>query len=297
VKFLVVIAAAVSLTGCRFWYKPVPVANAIGEQKALLAGTTDSLNVYRETRFEIYGPNVESVYDGYEQLNRAYRAFEHYFGEPAPKLAIVANKDTAQALVAASRALQARGFSLVRYIRPRNVQRRYNGLNYGGTLWPLAPVAARALLGHYAIGKLPDGTATVDAALDRYPLWFRAAVIHLVGEAGSATNDLDYVRDKRGELRPITELVALVRPSNQDALLDPSRRGEADEFTRVAAAESAMLARYLVEREGAGILERLSDGFLAGRTFASMSAQFTSAPKDIVELDRVFRIWIETLEN
>src|SRR5947207_1631703 len=79
-------------TACRFWYKPIPVANAIGEERTLVGG--DSVNVHREPRFEVYGRNPETVYDGYEQLNRAYRAFERYFGAPAPRLAVVLSDDS-----------------------------------------------------------------------------------------------------------------------------------------------------------------------------------------------------------
>src|SRR5206468_7524729 len=96
VRLLLTLAAVAALSGCRFWYKPVPVANAIGEEKTVLAG--DSVHVFREARFEVYGPNPEAVYDGYEQLNRASRTFERHFDAPAAKLAVVLEKDTLRAL-------------------------------------------------------------------------------------------------------------------------------------------------------------------------------------------------------
>src|SRR5436853_561200 len=73
-KLLLLLGAVATLSGCRFWYKPVPVANAIGEERTVLA--KDSVNVHRESRFEVYGPNSEAVYDGYEQRNRVYRSLE-----------------------------------------------------------------------------------------------------------------------------------------------------------------------------------------------------------------------------
>jgi hypothetical protein len=58
-----------------------------------------------------------------------------------------------------------------------------------------------------------------------------------------------------------------------------------------------MLARYLVEREGASILSRIANGYLSGRTFTLMATEFTATPHDIAELERRFRIWIETVGN
>ena len=121
--------------------------------------------------------------------------------------------------------------------------------------------------------------------------------MHLVGEAGSSLSDLEYVRDKRNDWRPLSELLTLARTPAEDATLDPSRRGDADDFTRIVAAQSSMFARYLVEREGAAVLGRLADGYLAGRSFTEMAAAFVSAPHSVAELDQRFRMWVAELEN
>ena len=39
-KRLLVLGLVLQAGACRFWYKPVPVANAIGEEKTVLAGDT-----------------------------------------------------------------------------------------------------------------------------------------------------------------------------------------------------------------------------------------------------------------
>lgn len=298
-KFLLVVVTAAALSGCRFWYKPVPVANAIGEEKTVLAG--DTLNVHRGTRFEVYGPNSEAVYDGYEQLNRAYRAFERMFEAPAPRLALILSIDsTKSADSSVVKVFHDRGFTLVRYVRPRNFRSpsRYGALGYGGVLWPIAPTAARVLLAQFTDAHLdPDGARSDSALLDRFPLWYRAAVIHLAGEASVSANDLELVREKRQQLLPMTELLRLVRPSSADSTLDPTRLFDADEHTRIFAAQSSTIARYLVEREGPAVIGRLGVGYLAGRPLNEMIAEFRSAPRNLAELERRWKVWIDTREE
>jgi hypothetical protein len=301
VKLLLLLATAATLTGCRFWYKPVPVANAIGEERAALAG--DTVNVYRDERFEVYGPSTEAVYDGYEQLNRAYRAFERHFGAPAPRLAIVLARDTALPLDAATtRSFRDRGFKLVRYVRPRNFKSpsRYGALGYGGVVWPVAPTAARALLARFAEANLPGGSSEPrpdSVVLTRFPVWYRAAVIHLVGEAGAPANDLEYVREKRGQWMALRDLLTLIRPASADSGLDPSRRSESDEFTRIVAAQAGTIGRFLMDREGPEVIGHLGRGYLASRSIHEMLAEFQRAPRTIAELESRWRVWIDTQEE
>lgn len=286
--------SALLLSGCRFWYKPVPVTNAIGEEKALLGG--DSVHVHRDGRFEIYGPNPEAVYDGYEQLNRAYRAFERHVAAPAPRLAVVLLRDSLVPLDAtAERAIRERGFLPLLYARPKSVRgrRRYSGLDYGGVNWPIAPTAARAMLARHARDRV-GGTAQSDSAiLERFPLWYRAAILHLIGEAGAIDRDLEFVRERRERWLPLRDLMVMVRSSAADSLLDPSRRGEADETTQLVAAQASTLARYLVQREGPAVLGQIGQGYLAGSSAADILRSFTKAPRTVPDLERSWRIWVE----
>jgi len=297
VRLPLVLVAVATLGGCRFWYKPVPVENAIGEQKTALAG--DTVNVYRGERFEVYGPNPEAVYDGYEQLNRAYRTFERHFGAPAPKLSFILYTDSVPPLDAnTSRSFRERGFAPVQYKRPRGARTRprYGALDYGGVLWPIAPIAARELLLAWSAGQSVPAAAPLDSLLGRYPLWFRAAVIHLVGESVTAGNDLETVREKRQVLIPFRDMLPLIRTPAEDSLLDPTRRADADEFTRMLAAQAGTLARYLAEREGPAVMARLARGYLARRTLAEMVAEFRFAPRTIPELEDRWKVWIDTRE-
>jgi hypothetical protein len=297
VKLLLVLCAVATMSGCRFWYKPVPVDNAIGEEEIVLAG--DTVNVYRENRFEVYGPSSEAVYDGYEQLNRAYRAFARHFGVPAPRLAVILHRDSVVPLEAETRrGFRSRGFRVVEYARPRAVRsrRRYTGSDYGGVDWPIAPTAARTMLAHFVQGQagLPEQLAD-STLLGRVPAWYRAAVIHLVGEAGATANDIEYVREKRHVWWKFRDLLTLIRPASADSLLDPTRRNDADEGLRVFVAQSSALGRFLVEREGPAVLGRLGRGYSSGRALNEMLAEFKTAPRTVAELEQRWKIWIETM--
>lgn len=289
---------AAAMTGCRFWYKPVPVANAIGEEETVLAG--DSVNVHRGERFEVYGPNSEAVYDGYEQLNRAYRAFDRYFGQTSAKLAFVLAADSAVALDSATiRSFRDRGFKVVQYARPRGsrTRARYGGMDYGGILWPIAPTAARQLLIEFARDGLGSGERSDSGALDSFPLWYRAAVIRVVGDASSPTRDLQTIRERRHALIPLRDMLPFVRAPSADSLIDPSRANDIDEYTKTLVAQAGMLARYLVEQEGADVLNKLGRGYLARRKLAETMSAFRAAPRTIPELDARWKIWIDTREQ
>ena len=283
---------AAAVGGCRIWYKPVPVANAIGEEKTLHAG--DSVNVFRNDRFEVYGPSSEAVYDGYEQMNRAVRAFERHFGTRAPKVAFVLFRDTVRTLDAETmRGIRDRGFAVVPYSRPRAARgrRSYRVIDYGGVSWPIAPIAAREMLRIYAEGKAGNARGDV---LDRFPVWYRAAVIHLVGDAGTIANDLEFIRETRSHWQPFKTLLTLVIPASGDSLLDPVRRNEASDHLRIVAAQSTTFGRFLTEREGPAVIGRVGAGYLSGRSLNEMIAEFHTAPKNIDELESRWKAWVET---
>lgn len=295
---LVALGILLSSSACRIWYRPVPVANAIGEAKTVLGG--DTVRVYRDERFEVYGPGPEAVYDGYEQLNRAVRMFERHFAVRAPRLAVVLARDTTiQVDSASARDIRARGHHVVHYIRPRWMRSRssYRSLDYGGVLWPIAPTAARAMLARFAEARAGQSGRPDTVLLDRFPLWYRAAVMHLVGDAGTFANDIEHLRESRGKWQPLRTVLTLVRPSAADSLLDPSRRTEADEFTRMVAAQASTFGRYLAEREGPAVIGRIGAGYVAGRSLNEMLAEFQQAPKTLEALEDRWKSWIESHEN
>ena len=295
---LLTAALLLSVGGCRFWYKPVPVANAIGELETVLDG--DTVNVHRDERFEIYGPNSEAVFDGYEQMNRAYRAFERHIRARPPKFAVFLFQDSVVALDAATlKSFLDRGFLPLYYARPQSVRsrRRYGGLDYGGATWPIAPTAARAMLARFGDEQLGGGERPDSVVLERFPFWFRAAFLHLLGESGAFERDLELVREKRALWMPLKDLIVMVRPAPGDTLLDPSRRSEADETTQLLAAQATTLGRFLVEREGTAVLGRLARGYLANRPIAEMLAETRSGTRTVANLERSWQVWVATREN
>jgi hypothetical protein len=185
------------------------------------------------------------------------------------------------------------------YARPRVSRLRPRGglIEYGGVVWPIAPTAARVMLERYAESRVPPGAAQAASTLDRFPLWYRAAVIHLVGDAGTLANDVEYVREHRDRWFPLKDLLTLVRSAAADSLLDPSRRNDADDATRIIAAQSSTFGRYLSEREGPAVIGRLAQGYLTNRALSEMIAEFRTAPRTVQELEGRWRAWIETRED
>jgi hypothetical protein len=165
-------------------------------------------------------------------------------------------------------------------------------------MWPIAPTAARTLLARFTERQLPAGAPLDDdQLLERYPLWFRAAVITLVGQATLPATDVDFLRDHRGAWLPLRDLMVLVRPTSQDTILDPTRRNDLDDRDGTIVAQSSTVGRFLVEREGHGVIGRLARGYLAGRSLQEMVAEFKSSPKTLAELDQRWRSWIESREH
>lgn len=294
-KAALVLAAAAALGGCRLWYRPVPIANAIGDERTTIAG--DTFSVHRDGRFEVYGPGPQAVFDGYEQLNRTYRAFDRYFGAPAPRLAVIMFTQAAgPADSAMDRAFRDRGLSVLLYTRPRRVRllERLGGeAGYEGALWPVGPAAARVMLASL-VSPMAMPSAPLDtSALVRFPAWYRSAVMSVVGDAGSLPTDVAYTRENRGSRLTLEELVTQGRQAAADSTLDPSRRGETDDHDRRFASEASALAQFLLEREGPAVLGRLGRGYASGRSFEQMAMEFRSTPRALADLEERWMAWLE----
>ena len=96
---------------------------------------------------------------------------------------------------------------------------------------------------------------------------------------------------------PIPELLRLVRPASADSTLDPSRRRDTDDYTRLFAAQSATVARYLIEQEGPTVMGRLGRGYLTGRSLAEMLAELRTAPRSLQDLENRWKLWISTTDE
>lgn len=293
------LGAATVMAACRLWYRPVPVAAAIGTQRVVVAG--DTFRVHRDDRFEVYGPGAQPVYDAYEQLNRTYRTFARYFGPP-PRLGVVLIDDPSDALPSAvDDALRTRGLVPLRYTRPMRarLRERQGDVGYEGSLWPIGPAAARVMLATLArssastTSSASAASAALDtAALAAFPAWFRSAVMSVVGDANSLPADLEYVHAYRDSRWSLEQLFSIERPTSADSALDPSRRDDGDGDDRRFAAQASAVAQFLIEREGAEVLLVLARGFAAGRSFEEIAAEFKGAPPTIAELEERWLNWL-----
>jgi hypothetical protein len=284
---VVLLATAVALGGCGVWYRPVPIATAIGKQRAAVGA--DSFHVHRDPRFEIYGPGSRPVFDAYEQLNRMYRSFDRYFGTPAQRLIVVLYPEGSKPRdSAAVQELRTRGVPVLRFVRPqRAAQReRIGEEGYAGSLWPVGPTATRLLLASFAS---PGGDT---ASLAILPAWYRAAVMNIVGDGSTLATDVQFVKESRGNRQNLEALVTVLRPTTSDSTLDPYRRDDADYADRVFAAHSSALLQFIAEREGVAAVASLGRAFAQGETFLQAAAMFKTLPKTLPELDERWAAWL-----
>lgn len=280
---------AVLVGGCRLWYQPVPITSAIGKERVVIA--SDSFSVHREPRFEIYGPGSQAVFDAYEQLNRTYRTFERYFGAPTPRLGVILSTNgAAKANIAVEAALRARGLTPLRYARPRRAlrQERMGDRGYEGALWPVGPYAARVLLAALTAPDAPVDTSAIAA----FPAWFRAAVMHVVGDASALPLDVAYTKENGGSRWRVESLVAFERTASADSTLDPSRLAASDDAVRRFAAQASAFAQFLLDREGPEVLSRLARGYAARRSFDAMALEFRVAPKSVADIEERWLAWL-----
>ena len=287
------LGVAVLAGGCRLWYRPVPITSAIGAERVVIAG--DSFSVHRDPRFEIYGPGSQAVFDAYQQLNRTYRAFDRYFGAPTPRLAVILSVNgTLKGDTSLDAALRSRGLTPLRYVRPRQaaMQQRMGEAGYEGALWPVGPFAARALLAALAAPTTTPTTPTDTSAIVAFPAWFRAAVMHVVGDANSLPLDVAYTQENRSARWPVVSLVVMERPATADSALDANRRTTLNEGDRQFASQASAFAQFLLEREGPEVLSRLAHGYAARRTFDAMALEFKSAPKSAAEIEERWLAWL-----
>lgn len=281
------LSALLTLGGCRLWYRPVPIASAIGKERTVVAA--DSFHVYRDPRFEVYGPGSQPVYDAYEQLNRVYRAFDRYFATPAPRLAVVLREEARRGDTLVDSALRSRGLVPLNYARSRHarMQERFGEAGYEGSLWPVGPLATRPLLASLASTPLDT------AGLARFPAWFRAALMNIVGDAASLPNAIAYARENRGSRLALDRLLSVDRPTAADSSLDPTRRAEVDDHDRRLGAEACAFAQFLLDREGPDVLRRLALGFIQGQSFEQLAVGFRALPHTLPDIDDRWQAWLQ----
>jgi hypothetical protein len=286
-----------SLGGCflrKYVYRPVLVANAIGDSTTTLSGTT--VHIYRSDEYEIYGPTTVSVSTAEQQVNRAYREFTKHFGAQGPPMAIViADSEFAISPTDAGAFAHRRIHSFV-YVRPHNL-RDIEGVapdTPEDEIWPVSARVGRELFAAYIAARrhqapeVETRSHAADYHLDPLPAWFVDAVVTLLSDPGATDRVMDYLRDRLGNAPPLSTLLDMHAPASAPAdTLESSR-----EQRSLIGAQGVALTLFLVEKEGPRIVGKMTDTFLAGGTARDVIKQSRHVPQNDAELERVWRTWV-----
>src|SRR5436190_13595866 len=261
----------VATNGCflrKYVYRPVLVANAIGDSTTTLSGTR--VHVYRGDDYELYGPTTLSVSVAEQQVNRAYREFTKHFGVQGPPMVIVI-ADSAFSLAPGDVGLFAkRRIHTFVYVRPHSL-RDVEGVTPDtpeDEIWPVSARVARELLTAYVSSRrhvapqVETTTHAVDYHTDPLPIWFVDAVVALLSDPGAPDRVMDYLKDHLGDAPPVASLLDMP-PPNAGAV---DTVAASRERRTIVGAEGVALTLFLVEKEGPRIVGRLADAFLAGHT-------------------------------
>ena len=286
-----------SLGGCflrRYVYRPVLVANAIGDSTTMLSST--QVHVYRTDEYEIYGPTAVSVSTAEQQVNRTYREFTKHFGAQGPPMAIViADSEFSISPTDAGAFVHRRVHTFV-YVRPHNL-RDIEGVapdTPEDEIWPVSARVARELLAAYVASRrhqppeVEPRSHAADYHLDPLPAWYVDAVVALLGDPGAPDRVMDYLRDRLGNALPLPTLLDMRAPSAGAADTNATSR----EQRSLIGAEGTALTLFLVEKEGPRVVGRMIDAFLSGGTARDVVRQSRHVPQNDSELERVWRTWV-----
>jgi hypothetical protein len=278
----------------KYVYRPVLVANAIGDSTTTMGGAT--LHVYKNDEYEIYGPTALSVSTAEQQVNRAYREFAKHFGvQPPPMAIIIADSDFAIPPNDAGLFAKRRIYTFV-YVRPHNL-RDIEGVAPDARedeIWPVSSRVARELLAAHVAARrhLPpvveSRTHAADYHLDPLPTWYVDAVVALIGDPGAPDRIMDWFRGHLTDAPPVASLLDMQSPGagTQDTIAGTRER------RALVGAEGVALTLFLAEREGPRVVGRLADALLAGGTARQVVTQSRHVPQNDADFERVWRAWV-----
>lgn len=287
----------VALDGCflrKYVYRPVLVANAIGDSTTTLAAT--QLHVYRNDEYEIYGPSTAAVRTTERQVDRAYREFMKHFGVSAPPMVIVVS-DSEFAISPSEAGLFAkRRVHTFVYVRPHNL-RDIDGVAADtpeDEIWPVSGRVARELFAAYVEQRrhvppeVESHSHPGDYHLDPFPSWYVDAVVALLSDPGAPDRIMEYLRDHLSDAAPIAALLDMHPPNPGVAdTIAASRDRRA-----LIGAEGVALTLFLSEREGPRAVGRLADAFLTGGTARDVVSQSRHVPQNDRDFERIWRLWV-----
>lgn len=287
----------VALDGCflrKYVYRPVLVANAIGDSTTTLAAT--KLHVYRMDEYEIYGPSAAAVRTSERQVDRAYREFVKHFGVQAPPMAIVVSDSEFAISPSEAGSFAKRRIHTFVYVRPRNL-RDIDGVAADtpeDEIWPVSGRVARELFAAYVEQRrhvppeVESHSHPGDYHLDPFPSWYVDAVVALLSDPGAPDRIMDYLRDHLSDAAPISALLDMHPPNPGVADTIAASR----ERRAMIGAEGVALTLFLSEREGPRAVGRLADAFLTGGTARDVVSQSRHVPQNDRDFERVWRNWV-----
>lgn len=295
--FAVLCCLTATVDGCflrKYVYRPVLVANAIGDSTTTLAATR--LHVYHADEYEIYGPSALAVSTAERQVDRAYREFVKHFGVQAPPMAIVvADSEFAISPSDAGSFAKRRIHTFV-YVRPHNL-RDIEGVSADtpeDEIWPIAGRVSRELFAAYVEQRrhvspeVESHSHAADYHLDPFPSWYVDAVVAVLSDPGVPDRVMEYLRDHLSDAAPVATLLDM-HPPNPGV---PDTIATSRERRALIGAEGVALTLFLAEREGPRVVGRLADAFLTGGTARDVVAQSHHVPQNDRDFERVWRNWV-----
>lgn len=286
-----------ALDGCflrKYVYRPVLVANAVGDSTTTLGATR--LHVYRADEYEIYGPSALSVSTAERQVDRAYREFVKHFGAHAPPMAIVVADSEFAISPSDVGSFAKRRIHTFVYVRPHNL-RDIEGVSADtpeDEIWPVAGRVARELFAAYVEQRrhvppeVESHSHAGDYHLDPFPSWYVDAVVAVLSDPGVPDRVMEYLRDHLSDAAPVATLLDMHPPNPGVADTIAASR----ERRALIGAEGVALTLFLAEREGPRVVGRLADAFLAGGTARDVLSQSHHVPQNDRDFERVWRNWV-----
>lgn len=283
--------------GCflrKYVYRPVLVADAIGDSTTMLSDTR--LHVYRTDQYEVYGPTATSVSFASQQIDRAYREFARHFGVDAPYIAVVVADSAFAISPSDAGSFAKRRIHTFVYVRPHNL-RDIPGISpelSEDEIWPVSARVAREMLTAYITKRrhlapeVETATHASDYHNDPLPVWYVDAVVALLSDPGAPDRVMDYLKDHLAEAPPLSELLDAKPPLAGT----PDTLGASPERRTIVGATGVGLMLYLVEHEGPRIVGRVADAFLAGGAARDVVRQAKHVPQNDRELERIWRNWV-----
>ena len=270
-------------------YIPIPLD--VGEQ---LIENGDTSYVLAAPGFRMIAPRQQILADARHDLEGAVRQFERYFGA-TPDPVTVRYVDSLDARDLRDREI-ARMAGEVPYDREIVLPTRRMAM-YRGDRNPPPPAAASAAARVWIVSharRTADSARGGSSASDtiRIPAWIAAAMGDLIAFGTGSNAAARELWDRRSDVLDLGTLFGLDR-------LDPERSpgeriGQSDiERLSLRRMQSASVARYIVEREGADYLGDVAERVFRGTPIQQALEGAEVIPTDVAELDRAWRAWIE----